>query len=193
MYKDGRFANLQRQREYDREYRRRRAATETPQEKETKLECWSQRDRESTSRACMQSKFHGYCTRTRVPVPNFTWFPAVGLVPTLFRIIALVPSQPSPVRRQAGTHTQKKQYTSSSVGLAQARPNNLNYMYLYLYSCKCCYPFHVGIVLSLPHGGSVLCRVALICTTVDLPARAAVTNFIQYNGYWGCCQCLQKG
>lgn len=39
----------------------------------------------------------------------------------------------------------------------------------------------------------MLCRVALLCTTLDLPARAAVLNFIQFNGYWGCCRCLQKG
>ncbi len=97
MYKDGRFANLQRRREYDREYRKRRAATETPQEKET---------------------------------PNFTWsiqFLAVETHSHLvsyncFRSQPLVPSQASPVRRHA--RRQKKQYTSSSVGLAQARPNN---------------------------------------------------------------------
>ncbi len=37
---------LQRRREYNREYRRRRATAETPQEKETRLECRRQRDRE---------------------------------------------------------------------------------------------------------------------------------------------------
>ncbi len=72
MYKDGRFANLQRRREYDLEYRRRRAATETPQEKETKLECWSQRDRESTSHAYSRNFM---CTRTQFHVIEL--FPAV--------------------------------------------------------------------------------------------------------------------
>ena len=50
-----------------------------------------------------------------------------------------------------------------------------------------------GVTLSLPNGESVICRVALICTTVDLPAKAIVSNMIQFNGYWGCCYCLQKG
>ena len=48
-------------------------------------------------------------------------------------------------------------------------------------------------MLSLPNGKSVLCRVALICATLDLPAKAIVTNTLQFNGYWGCCHCLQKG
>ena len=47
--------------------------------------------------------------------------------------------------------------------------------------------------MSLPNGESLVCRVALICTTVDLPARAIVANIVQFNGYWGCCHCLQKG
>lgn len=37
------------------------------------------------------------------------------------------------------------------------------------------------------------CRAALLCATLDLPARAAVANIMQYNGYWGCGHCLQKG
>lgn len=51
----------------------------------------------------------------------------------------------------------------------------------------------IGIVLSLSNGESVCCRIALLVTSVDLPARAAINNFIQFNGYWGCCICLQKG
>ena len=51
----------------------------------------------------------------------------------------------------------------------------------------------VGVVLTLPNGKHVRCHAALLCATLDLPARAAVANFVQYNGYWGCGHCLQKG
>ena len=56
-----------------------------------------------------------------------------------------------------------------------------------------CYIHISGVKLTLPNGESLLCRMALICTTVDLPARAIVANIVQFNGYWGCCHCLQKG
>ena len=38
-----------------------------------------------------------------------------------------------------------------------------------------------------------VCCVALVGATCDLPAKAAVMNMVQYNGYWGCGRCLQKG
>ena len=28
---------------------------------------------------------------------------------------------------------------------------------------------------------------------IYVPAKAIVSNMIQFNGYWGCCYCLQKG
>ena len=33
--------------------------------------------------------------------------------------------------------------------------------------------------------------IALICTTVDLPVKA-ISNIVQFNGYWDCCHCLKK-
>lgn len=36
-------------------------------------------------------------------------------------------------------------------------------------------------------------HVVLLCATCDLPAKAAVMNCIQYNGYYGCSRCLQRG
>ncbi|CAN7946072.1 unnamed protein product, partial [Ixodes hexagonus] len=36
-------------------------------------------------------------------------------------------------------------------------------------------------------------KVQVICSCVDAPARAAVLNMKQYNGYYGCTWCLQKG
>ncbi len=54
MYKDGCFANLQCRREYDREYRRRRAATETPLKR--RKQNWSAGANAIEHVACMQSK-----------------------------------------------------------------------------------------------------------------------------------------
>lgn len=51
----------------------------------------------------------------------------------------------------------------------------------------------LGISVSFPNGEQAICRAALLCAVLDLPARAIVTNFVQYNGYWGCGHCLQKG
>ena len=48
-------------------------------------------------------------------------------------------------------------------------------------------------MVKVPSGETVRSRGALLCVSVDLPARAIVNNFIQYNGYYGCGQCLQKG
>ncbi|CAN8016251.1 unnamed protein product, partial [Ixodes persulcatus] len=36
-------------------------------------------------------------------------------------------------------------------------------------------------------------RVQIVCCCVDAPARAAVLNIKQFNGYYGCTWCLQKG
>ena len=33
----------------------------------------------------------------------------------------------------------------------------------------------------------------LVLATCDLPAKAAVMNMVQYNGYYGCGRCLQQG
>ncbi|KAM7304047.1 uncharacterized protein ISCGN_013947 [Ixodes scapularis] len=43
-------------------------------------------------------------------------------------------------------------------------------------------------------GGHVMnSRVQIVCCCVDAPARAAVLNMEQFNGYYGCTWCLQKG
>ena len=51
----------------------------------------------------------------------------------------------------------------------------------------------VGVTISPPDAQSFTCRVALLAATFDLPARAAVMNFVQFNGYYGCSHCLQEG
>jgi len=40
---------------------------------------------------------------------------------------------------------------------------------------------------------SLTFKVFLLCFISDLPAKASVLNFIQFNGYWGCARCEQKG
>lgn len=37
------------------------------------------------------------------------------------------------------------------------------------------------------------CRVKVLCTTLDLPAKAKVLNFVQYNGQFGCSVCKEEG
>lgn len=69
---------------------------------------------------------------------------------------------------------------------------------IFIHAPTCIYMFVLiacvaGTVVTTLDGESVVCRVALVCATLDLPARAAVLNMIQFNGYWGCCRCLQKG
>ena len=52
---------------------------------------------------------------------------------------------------------------------------------------------HAGVKITPPGGQPFVCCVALLGATCDLPAKAAVMNMVQYNGYWGCGRCVQKG
>lgn len=47
--------------------------------------------------------------------------------------------------------------------------------------------------MSLPNKVPFTCKVVLIACTCDLPARAQVMNTVQFNGYYGCTFCRQKG
>ena len=47
--------------------------------------------------------------------------------------------------------------------------------------------------MVLNDGQTATCRVKVVCTTVDLPAKAKVLNFTQYNGRYGCTVCKQEG
>lgn len=47
--------------------------------------------------------------------------------------------------------------------------------------------------MALNGGQTATCRVKVLCTTVDLPAKAKVLNFTQYNGRFGCTVCKQEG
>lgn len=45
----------------------------------------------------------------------------------------------------------------------------------------------------MPNGNKYYCRVSVTTFTCDLPARAMVMNMVQYNGFYGCSHCKQKG
>ena len=51
----------------------------------------------------------------------------------------------------------------------------------------------IGTLVSPADSDPFVCRAVLIACTCDLPARALVMNFVQYNGFYGCSHCLQKG
>lgn len=60
--------------------------------------------------------------------------------------------------------------------------------------CKLfCFLFSIGITVTPPDTNSCTCRAALLASTLDLPARAAVMNLVQFNGFYGCSHCLQEG
>ena len=63
-------------------------------------------------------------------------------------------------------------------------------LYIYIISSYT----HVGIELT-PYGCNIksVFKVNLLCCTFDLPARAAVMNINQFNGFFGCPRCLQEG
>ena len=47
--------------------------------------------------------------------------------------------------------------------------------------------------IMTPDGNKVHCRVSVAAFTCDLPTRAMVMNMVQYNGFYGCSHCKQKG
>lgn len=57
------------------------------------------------------------------------------------------------------------------------------YMFMYL----------TGVGVTIHGRDKFTCCVALVCCTCDLPAKALVLNAVQYNGFYGCSCCLQKG
>ena len=42
-------------------------------------------------------------------------------------------------------------------------------------------------------GQTTTCRAMVLCATLDLPAKAKVLNFTQYNGSFGCTVCKEEG
>lgn len=59
-----------------------------------------------------------------------------------------------------------------------------------LYACVCVL---LGIAITLQDNSIIECHALLLCSTCDLPAKALVMNMIQFNGFYGCSHCMQKG
>ena len=49
-----------------------------------------------------------------------------------------------------------------------------------------------GIEFSTPHGKKVL-RVKIVAAVFDFPAKAMALNIVQFNGYYGCPYCKDRG
>ena len=50
-----------------------------------------------------------------------------------------------------------------------------------------------GVVVSPPGTEPFTCHAVLLACTCDYPARTQVMNMIQFNGFYGCSHCQQKG
>jgi len=61
---------------------------------------------------------------------------------------------------------------------------------LYVYSL-CSYLF-LGLMITV-QGQQQLVKTQLICAVMDLPAKAALLNVMQYNGENGCASCTHPG
>ena len=58
-------------------------------------------------------------------------------------------------------------------------------MYMYL--------IITGVEVDIPNEGKCIVRGQLLCAIMDLPAKAAILNCIQYNGRYGCSRCKHPG
>ena len=52
---------------------------------------------------------------------------------------------------------------------------------------------HTHSIPILTPTGLKTIRTCLLMAVFDLPAKAIVTNFVQFNGYYSCTYCLDKG
>lgn len=52
---------------------------------------------------------------------------------------------------------------------------------------------YIGVQVHPPDTEAFQMTVHVVGCTCDLPARAMVQNFIQFNGQYGCCYCKQPG
>ena len=52
---------------------------------------------------------------------------------------------------------------------------------------------HVGVEVEVPGLDPFVMTAHVICCSCDLPAKALVQNFVQYNGEYGCGFCEQPG
>ena len=68
-------------------------------------------------------------------------------------------------------------------------------IYILDYSNLCVISICVGVEVTLNGDSHIHFRsqAVLLACTCDLPARALLTNMVQFNGYYACLRCTQKG
>ena len=52
---------------------------------------------------------------------------------------------------------------------------------------------YAGVTITTCSQDVVCCKVCVIACSVDIVAKAPLLNMNQFNGYFGCPKCLQKG
>lgn len=55
------------------------------------------------------------------------------------------------------------------------------------------FSIHVGVEVEVPGLDPFVMTAHVICCSCDLPGKALVQNFVQYNGEYGCGYCEQPG
>ncbi|KAE8738233.1 hypothetical protein FOCC_FOCC016292 [Frankliniella occidentalis] len=53
--------------------------------------------------------------------------------------------------------------------------------------------YHNGHVFNRPDGPPILVKGVMLCGTCDMPAKSTFLRIKQFNGFYGCPRCLQKG
>lgn len=56
-----------------------------------------------------------------------------------------------------------------------------------------CVNLHAGVAVSLPDGRELICKCIMLQTSLDMPARSAVTNMKLFNGEHSCSTCQDPG
>ena len=62
-------------------------------------------------------------------------------------------------------------------------------MQMYVLQCTC---LLLGVMVIVD-GQQQLVKAQLLCAVMDLPAKAALLNVMQYNGEYGCITCKHSG
>lgn len=79
----------------------------------------------------------------------------------------------------------------AGVWLGPGKPSNIS-VFLQPVLDKVHHLYQEGLAISTPSGPRVL-KARLLCAIFDLPAKAMALNSLQYNGKYGCANCLDHG
>ena len=78
------------------------------------------------------------------------------------------------------------------VGLWQGKGKPPYNLYMQTFSEEMNMLFHNGVAISVLDK-MITVKLAVICGTVDLPAKAGILNMTQYNGSYACITCEESG